>query len=373
MASRQSLKVDKLFAELQKTYGDKSVMMASDIKPYEVVSSGSLGLDYAIGIGGFPMNRVVEIAGAEGTGKTTLVLHTVNNVLKQYPNHVCLYIDIENRLTPDWVANFVESQDRVIVVKPDMMEEGTDMYVEALKSDLVKIAVLDSIGGAPSQRVVNKSAMIGDMGGNSIAVGRFSRFAQTLSGKHECLTIGINQVRDDMEGYKRLITPGGHAWKHASSLRIELKKGKEKVFDKVDGEEFQVGYPVIAKIHKNSLAAPGRAARYWFYNVPSKYGFGVDSVDELSNLALLTSVIKQPAAGTFKHVTFPDGKIRGRASVLDFIKDHPAESAIIQAEVLDLLKTTHVKGIASQFDVETGEGGESINDFGSESDLIGEE
>ena len=371
--SRQSIKVDKLLAELQKTYGDKSVMMASDIPPYEVVSSGSLGLDYAIGIGGFPMNRVVEIAGAEGSGKTTLVLHTINNVLKKYPDKICLYIDIENRLTPDWVAGFVEDQDRVVVVKPDMMEEATDMYVEALKSDLVKIAVVDSIGGAPSQRVVNKSAKIGDMGGNSIAVSRFARFSQTISGKRDCLTIGINQIADDMEGYHRLVTPGGHAWKHACSLRIELKKGKEKVFDKIDGEEFQVGYPVIAKIHKNSLAAPGRAARYWFYNVPSRYGFGVDSVDELSNLALLTSVIKQPTQGYFKHTTFPDGKIHGRASVLDFIKNNPVESAIIQGEVLDLLKTTHVKGITSQFDVDTGEGGESVNDFGSESDLIGEE
>lgn len=349
--------LEKLKAQLVKSYDEKSVMFASEIPAYDVISSGSLSLDYAIGIGGLPTNRSVEIAGAPGTGKTTLVLHAVNNALNKFKDRFALYIDIENRLTPDWVESFVDDMDRVLVVKPDTMEQATDMYREAVTTGEFCVAVLDSIGGAPTQRVTGKSAEKADVGGNALAVGRFARFSQTLAGKYDCLTIGINQIRADMGGWNRLVTPGGKAWEHAVSLRIELKKGREKVFDKINGEELQVGYPVVAKIHKNSLAAPFRAARYWFYNVPSKYGFGVDAVHELSNLALLTGVVEQRAQGSFFHETFEGGKIRGRAKVLDFFTENKEAFEQIREEVLDKLKDG-VAGIARTFDEDTGAGAE---------------
>lgn len=354
--------VDKLMASLEKKYNVEgrppSVLRASEIPPYDTFSTGSLALDYAIGIGGLPTNRVVEIAGEPGAGKTTLVLHSVNNALKKFPTKVALYLDIENRLTSDWVASFVEDSDRVIILKPDHMEQATDMYVEAVTSGEICVAVVDSIGGAPSQRVTQKSATIGDVGGNALSVSRFSRFAQTLSGKYECCTIGINQVRDDMDGYNRLNTPGGNAWKHAVSLRVELKKGKGKAYDKIKGEELQVGYSVIAKVHKNSLAAPFRSSSYWFYNVDSKYGFGVDKTFEIVNLSFLTGVLENPASGSFVHHSFDtaNNKIRGWDNVVSHVLANPEVAEVLTTEVLDTLKKGDTSGITSTFSEDDPEG-----------------
>ena len=199
--------VEGLLEDLQKKFGAESAMFASDIPPYQVFSSGSLGLDYATGIGGFPSNRVIEIGGEPGAGKSTLAMHAVNNRLiaeKQWgTNRGALYLDIENRITPEWMERFVEEPERVIVAKPDSMEQATDMYMQAVRSGLIGMAVVDSIGGAPTERVMDKSASVGDFGGNSLAVSRFAKFASTLSGKYNVTTLGINQIRDDLSGYRR--------------------------------------------------------------------------------------------------------------------------------------------------------------------------
>lgn len=348
--SSPSLSVLKLKDKLTKQYGEKSVMFASEIPQYEVVSSGSLSLDYAIGIGGIPTNRAIEIGGEPGTGKTTLALHIVNNFLNAYPERAAVILDIENRLTADWVSAFVKDSERVIILKPDSMEKATDMYVDFVKTGEVSVVVVDSIGGAPTERVINKSAEIGDVGGNAIAVSRFARFAQTLSGKYDCATIGINQVRADMSGYKRYTTPGGMAWVHAVSLRIELKKGKDKVYDGTGDDKVQVGNTVVARIHKNSLAAPYRTTSYWFYHVPSKYGFGIDQREELSRLSMLTGVVEQRAQGSYYHPSFPEGKIRGKDNVMKFLDENAEAFETVRRDVIASLSGGGVDGVAQTFD-----------------------
>lgn len=331
--------IPELYSILRKAYGEKSVLWASDIPPYEVVSTGSLAVDYAIGIGGVPTNRVIELSGENSTGKTTLALHTVNNFLMRYPDRGAVFLDCENRLTPDWVARFIKDMDRLIVVKPDSMEQATDMYRAAVVSGKVSIAVLDSIGGAPTQRVTNKSSEIGNMGGNSLAVTAFATFAQTLSGKYNCCTIGINQVREDFSGYHTLVTPGGKGWKHACSLRINLKMGDQKFMDKINGETVQVGYSIVAKIVKNSLAPPHRLGWYCFYNQESKYGFGVDTVEETIRLGALVGVIEQRGGGWYYHESIPTGKIRGQAELLELVMKTPELKEKLVRQTLDKLSS----------------------------------
>ena len=354
--STPSASVLKLKDKLTKTYGDKSVMFASEIPQYETVSSGSLSLDYAIGIGGIPTNRAIEIGGEPGTGKTTLALHIVDNFLRKFEDKSAVFLDIENRLTADWVAAFVRDMDRVIVLKPDSMEEATNMYRDFVKTGEVCVAVVDSIGGAPTQRVIEKDATIGDVGGNALAVSRFAKFAQTLSGKYDCATIGINQVRADMSGYKRYTTPGGMAWVHAVSLRVELKKGKDKAFEGTGDDKIQVGNTVVARIHKNSLAAPYRTTLYWFYHVPCKYGFGIDQKEELSRLSMVTGAVEQRAQGSYYHPSFPDGKIRGKDNVVKYLDENPESFEAVKADVLAKLKGGNVDGVAMTFD------GDNIDD-----------
>ena len=348
-------KFDRILAKLQAEFGDTSVMRLDDVPETGTISSGSLSLDYATGIGGFPDNRVVEIAGANGAGKSTLSYRAIDNALEKNPNRYALYLDVEGRISNDWVQKHIMNYDRLIISQPITAEEATDIYVSTVKTGDICVAVFDSIGGAPTQRVVDKSATIGNVGGNALAITRFSGFAQTLSNKHRCLTIGLNQVRDDMAGYNRLITPGGQAWKHATSLRVELKrKTRDIVTAEVDGQEITVGHKVSAKIHKNSLGRAGTAIEYWMYTVDtSKYGtVGIDQNQELINLSILTGVLDKGGAGMYSYKDFPNGKIRGYDNVIKFLLKNDDVFNSMRDELIKVMNNGNVDGIVENFNVD---------------------
>ncbi len=310
--------------DIKKKYGDHAITTASAIPKFDVVSSGSLCLDYITDIGGLPSNRVVEYAGEPGSGKSTLAMHTMDSALRLFSDRIGVFIDLEQKLTPDWIANFVQDMDRVVILNPDHIEQATDMYRELVKTGDVCVAVLDSIGGAPTRRTTEKSAEIANFGGNAMGVGEFARSAATLGGKYRCLTIGINQIRQDMSGYRRLMTPGGEAWKHACTLRIQVKRGPDKYIEKKsNGEEVQVGYDVILKTVKSGVGTPFQATKYRFYSQKSKSGaFGVDRVDEIIRLAKLAEVIER-RGGWYYHSLLPDGKINGEASLVEYAGETP--------------------------------------------------
>jgi recombination protein RecA len=332
-------KLLKLKADLVNRYGEEAIMFAADMPVRPPISSGSLALDFATGIGGLPTDRVIEVAGADGSGKTTLGLLAMQNFLDLQPNRGAVILDTEHKLTADWCEQLIgpERMNRVMLAWPDHMEQAHNIYVEAVASGLVSFVLFDSIGGSPTMRTAQKDAEKGEIGGNSLAVGRFARMAGTYSQKYNCLTFGINQVRADMDGFHRHMTPGGHAWKHHCIMRIQLKRGQYKVHEEIDGEVMQVGYNIVAKLVKNQLAAPGRQAWWWFYNVPTeKYGFGIDTTDEVVRLAILTRVIGQKAA-MYYHPDLPDGKVRGLPRLNETIKaSDPLRITIIQ-QTMDVL------------------------------------
>ena len=218
------------------------------------------------------------------------------------------------------------------------------------------IAVLDSIGGSPTVRR-NDDATVASYGGNSLGVGEFARTAASLSAKYRCLTIGVNQTRADMEGYHRMNTPGGKAWKHAVILRIQLKRStRETVELTVNGEKITVGNAVYAKVVKNQLNAPGRTAMWWFYNVPTEeFGFGVDTLDEIVRLGILTRVINQ-AGGWYTHPALPadkkgDHKVNGLSSLKKMIYADEALKDTLVSEILANL-ADHASAVAPISDPE---------------------
>ena len=250
----------KLLADLQKTFGEGKVMFASDIPVGPPISTGSLALDYATGYGGFPANRVVEICGKEGTGKTTLALTAMLNALEKFPKKTALFLDVEHKLTKDWLETIVGGElmeSRVLYLQPTSVEEATNMYRQAVSTGEVCCTIFDSIGGAPTVRR-NDDATVGHYGGNAQGVGEFARAAATHSSNYNCLTIGINQTRADMSGYNQLNTPGGVAWKHACVLRVELVRGREAEHLTIAGEKVPIGHNIFAKVRKNQVGAPGR-------------------------------------------------------------------------------------------------------------------
>jgi RecA/RadA recombinase len=273
-----------------------------------------------------------------------------------------VYLDLEGRFDESWARHFIEDRfiKKLIVTWPDNAEIATDMYTDAVKNYPVAAVVFDSIGGAPSQRVTNKSAQSGNVGGNALAITRFAQFAETLSNKYCCLTIGINQVRADMSGYHQLITPGGVAWKHACSLRIELKrKARDVVWDVEPGtvdSTYICGYKITARLHKNSIGRSGQSCEFWFYTNDCRYGdAGFGTIQELINLAVLSGVIEKGAGGVYRSDYFDNGKIRGYDNMVAFIKERVDVSEELTKDMQNKLLNGGIEGATSSFETEDDE------------------
>lgn len=346
--TKADVMVDKLLTDLQAKFGQGAVMRACDVPIRPPITSGSLALDFATGVGGLPSDRVIEVAGDAGCGKTTLGLLSMLHFLDNSPDRVAIILDTEHKLTMDWVAYLIgaERMERVIYLQPDYMEQATNMYVDAVGSGQVGFVLFDSIGGSPTKAAVEKEAEKMQVGGNANAVTKFARLASTYSAKYHCLTFCVNQVRADMEGFRRHMTVGGHGFKHACIMRIKLRRSTtDKVEAVVNGEKMVVGFKVFASIIKNQMAAEGRTAWWWFYNVDTpEYGFGIDTLDEVVRLAVATRVVVQngswyshPALPEYK--TSGEHKVQGLKSLSEALAADPAARQSVVSETMAVLKT----------------------------------
>ena len=324
-------------------------MCASDIPIYPPITSGSLVLDFATGVGGLPSDRVIEVAGAEGSGKTTLGLLSMVNFLDNFPDRVALILDTEHKLTVEWLEHLVGKErmrDRILYAQPDHMEQATNMYVDLVTSGSVGFVLFDSIGGSPTKSVIEKEAEKVDVGGNAKAVTKFAKIATGLSAKYRCLTFCVNQVRVDMEGFRRHMTPGGTALKHACVMRIKLRRSnQDKIEAMINGEKVVVGYKVFASVVKNQMAAEGRTAWWWFYHVDTpEHGFGIDTIDEVIRLAVATKVVRQNGSW-YSHPALPEHKssgerkVQGQKGLAEAIAADPAVKASIVSETMAVLRS----------------------------------
>lgn len=346
--TKTDVAVDKLLGEMQAKFGVDAIMRASEVPIHDPITSGSLALDFATGVGGLPSDRVIEVAGGEGCGKTTLGLMAMMHFLDEFPDRIAVILDTEHKLTMDWVEYLIGSERmrRVIYMQPDFMEQATNMYADAVSSGQVGFVLFDSIGGSPTKAAAEKDAEKVQVGGNAGAVTKFARLAATHSAKYRCLTFCVNQVRADMEGFRRHMTPGGHALKHACVMRIKLRRStQDKVEAVVNGEKMVVGFKVFASIIKNQMAAEGRTAWWWFYNVDTpEYGFGIDTLDEVIRLAVATKVVTQ-AGSWYAHPALPEykssgeHKVQGQKGLAEAIAADPAVKSTIVAETMAVLKT----------------------------------
>lgn len=342
--------VETIVTALNKKFGTPrhpAAYRAAEMPPIKFHHSGSLALDFAIGTGGLPLNRVMEICGTEGGGKTTLALLAAREWIHAFPDRVVLYFDLEHKLTPDWATKLIgeEAMEQLIIVNPDSMEQMIDIYREFVPEGGVSMAIVDSIGGAPTSRSMDpsRSAETANMAGNSVAVSLFARVSANLSAKYDCLTIGINQIRDNMNAMSfALNTPGGHAWKHSCVVRIQLSPGKEKYYDVIDGEKMPVGYDIRARVLKNQLDSPYRVANWNFFNQDSeKYGpVGIDTGEECLRLSTLVNVIEK-RGGWLYHEAFPDGgKVNGEKKFRALLDEDPDLRDRIITEVKEALMGT---------------------------------
>ena len=281
--------------------------------------------------------------------------HVMNDLMRN-----ALYLDMEGRFDRRWASRFIDKifldNDKVLVTRNDTLEQATDVYTDALRTGMFAIAILDSVGGAPTQRIVNKSAESGNIGGNALAMTRFSQFAENMASKWTCLTIGINQIRADLAGYNRLVTPGGMAWQHACSLRIELRrKARDVVMALEPGTTeswYECGFLVTARIAKSSIGRKGQACSFWFYTSDTdKYGpAGFDRVQEIVNLAVLCGQIRKESAGRYFSDYFPNGKIHGYDKMLLFIRQNQDVFDKLYNDMKDRLNKGGIDGAIETFE-----------------------
>lgn len=337
--------VSSLLKDVNKKYGEGSASTARDMAPMTTIHSGSLALDFALGCGGLPSNRVIEFFGKEGSGKTTAALLVAKNMVEQQPDRVVVFLDMEHKLTPSWIETLVgDAIDSILVLNPDTIEQASDMMRDTVKTGSVSMVVLDSIGGAPSQQVMDddRSATQSEsIGGNAKGVTKFARWAANFSAKYSTLIVGVNQQRDDVQSRhgNMVVTPGGRAWKHACVVRVQFRKGQEKYTAKVNGEEVQVGFDIVARMFKNQAGGEeGRTANWRFFTRETEeYGpVGIDTMEETVRLSTKVGVVERGGAW-YRHPALPGGKAQGLAGLIKALNEDESLKATIISETMGAL------------------------------------
>lgn len=311
---------------IEKEYGKGSIMRLGDRADVsvDVIPSGSLALDQALGIGGYPKGRIIEIYGPESSGKTTLALHAIAECQKQGGR--CAFIDAENAIDPTYAKNLGVDIDELILSQPDSGEEALDICEMLVKSGAIDLVVVDSVAA-----LVPQAELDGEMGDTSVGLQArlMSKAMRKLAGvmNHSQTTaIFINQLREKvgvMFGNPET-TPGGRALKFYASVRLDVRRGETL---KNGGEAY--GNVTKIKVVKNKVAPPFKTAI-----VNMIYGQGISHVDEVINLAVEHDIIEKSGAW----FSYNGEKIgQGINAVREYMKAHPDFEEKVTDQVKEIL------------------------------------
>jgi len=315
--------LDAAMAQIERAFGKGSIMRmgarAGD-EQIEVIPSGSLGLDLAVGIGGLPRGRIVEIYGPESSGKTTLALHAIAEAQRR--GGTCAFIDAEHALDPTYARKLGVDVDNLLISQPDAGEQALEIADTLVRSGAIDILVVDSVAA-----LVPRAELEGEMGDSHMGLHArlMSQALRKITGsvsRSNCMLIFLNQIRMKigvMFGNPETTT-GGNALKFYASLRLEIRRiGQIKDRDEVVGNQTRV------KVVKNKLAPPFRQVEF-----DIMYGEGISKVGELLDLGVKASVVEKSGAW-FSYDSQRIGQ--GRENAKQFLRDHRALADAIEAKV----------------------------------------
>lgn len=341
--------------QIEKQFGKGSIMRLGDTKTLDVesISTGSLGLDIALGIGGLPMGRIVEIFGPESSGKTTLTLSIIAEAQKS--GRTCAFIDAEHALDPIYAARVGVDVKELLISQPDHGEQALEICDALVRSGAVDVIIVDSVAA-----LTPKAEIEGDMGDSHMGLQArlMSQALRKLTGNIKaanCLVIFINQIRMKigvMFGNPETTT-GGNALKFYSSVRLDIRRtGAVKENDQVIGNETKV------KVVKNKLAAPFRQAEFQII-----YGEGISRNGELLELGVKHKLVKKSGAW----YAYGDEKIgQGRNNALKWLEEHPEKLAELEEKLRQELLNNPGQGLVDDIAAEMSEADSDSENFEDE-------
>ena len=327
--SEKKAALDSALKQIEKQYGTGAIMRLgeSNVMKVDAISTGSLTLDIATGIGGLPKGRIIEIFGPESSGKTTLALHCVAEAQKQ--GGEAAFIDAEHALDPAYAANLGVDVDSLLVAQPDNGEQALEITEQLVRSGAIDIIVVDSVAA-----LVPRSEIDGNMGDSHVGLHArlMSQALRKLAGainKSNCIIIFINQLREKVGVIygNPEVTTGGRALKFYASMRIDVRKSEQL---KAPGNEF-IGSHTKVKIVKNKVAPPFKTAEF-----DIMYGTGIDRVGEICDLAVALGIVKK--SGSW--FSYGDMRFQGKDKLKELIKNEPDFGAEIEKQVLALMKNS---------------------------------
>ena len=319
--------IDQAISQVEREFGKGAIMRFTDgeVVPVEAIPTGALSLDIALGVGGLPRGRIIEIYGHEGTGKTTLALHVVSEVQKM--GGTAVFIDIEHALDTTYARNIGVNLENLLIAQPDAGEQALEIVETLIRSGAIDLVVVDSVAALTPQAEIE-----GEMGDSHVGLlpRLMSKALRKLSGvinkSHTCV-IFTNQIRQKigiMFGNPDT-TPGGLALKFHASVRLELRRGSQiKEGNEVTGSSVRV------KVVKNKVAPPFKETEY-----DVTFGKGISKEGNLLDIAVDNEFVQK--SGSW--FSYNDDRIgQGRTNAKKYLQDNPEIAAEIELKVREKLK-----------------------------------
>jgi len=338
----RSVALNNALAQIERQFGKGSIMKMGDFQErmaFEVVPSGSIALDLALGVGGFPRGRIVEIYGPESSGKTTLALHAIAEAQKT--GGTAAFIDVEHALDPNYAAALGVDLDNLLVSQPDTGEQALEIAEMLTRSNAVDVIVIDSVAA-----LVTKAELEGDMGDAHVGLqarlmSQALRKLTAAISRSKAVMIFINQLREKvgvMFGSPET-TSGGRALKFYASIRIDVRK-----LEQIKVGQDVVGSRTRAKVVKNKVAPPFRQAEF-----DITYGRGISKMGSILDVALEQNIVGK--SGSW--YTYGDQRIgQGRENAKAFLEEHLDLATEIEGKIREALtnavsKNGHSNGTVS--------------------------
>lgn len=329
--------LEQVMNDIEKQFGKGSIMKLGDTThlKVDVCSSGCLSLDIALGVGGYPRGRIIEIYGPESSGKTTLALQAISEIQKK--GGKAAYIDAENAIDPTYAKNLGVQIDDLILSQPDSGEQALEIAELLIKSGAIDLLVVDSVAALVPQAELDGIMSDSSMGLQARLMSKAMRKLSGVMNKSKCTVIFINQLREKIGVVygNPETTTGGRALKFYASIRIEVRKG-EAIKQGTD----IIGNKVNVKIVKNKVAPPFKTA-----TIEIRYGEGVSRVSEIIDLAVQYDIIEKSGAW----FSYNGEKIgQGRENVRLFLNSHPDVYDQIDQQIQQMIKNKNAASLQQE-------------------------